>query len=39
MIIKEGEPGDVLYIVESGEYDCYKLIDDENVYVKTYMPG
>ena len=25
-IIKEGEKGDTLYIVSSGEYDCTKFI-------------
>jgi CRP-like cAMP-binding protein len=25
-IIKEGEKGDTLYIVSSGEYDCTKVI-------------
>lgn len=26
-IIKEGENGDALFIVESGEYDCFKVIN------------
>jgi cAMP-dependent protein kinase regulator len=29
VVITEGEPGDVLYIVESGELICLKLIDGE----------
>jgi len=29
IVITEGEPGDVLYIVESGELTCLKLIDGE----------
>lgn len=39
LIIKEGEAGNVLYIVESGEYDCYKQLNGENVYIKTYLQG
>lgn len=39
LIIKEGEAGDVLYLVESGEYDCYKLVGEENVFIKTYVSG
>jgi hypothetical protein len=26
-IIQEGENGDALFIVESGEYDCFKVIN------------
>ena len=26
-VIQEGENGDALFIVESGEYDCYKVIN------------
>ena len=25
-VIKEGEGGDLLYMVEEGEFDCYKKI-------------
>jgi cAMP-dependent protein kinase regulator len=39
LIIREGEAGNVLYVVESGEYDCYKELDAENVYIKTYLQG
>lgn len=38
-IIKEGESGDVLYIVESGEYECFKHIGGENKLLKTYQHG
>lgn len=39
VIITEGEPGDVLYIVESGELTCLKLIDGEQKKVKEYGSG
>jgi cAMP-dependent protein kinase regulator len=38
-IIQEGENGDALFIVESGEYDCFKVINGENKYLKTYKHG
>ena len=27
-VITEGEPGNVLYIVEEGQLDCYKKVSD-----------
>ena len=39
MIIEEGAAGDALYIVESGEYDCYKNINGKDKYLKTYKFG
>lgn len=38
-VIKEGEKGDTLYIIQSGEFDCYKFIGGEQKYLKTYKPG
>jgi cAMP-dependent protein kinase regulator len=38
-IIKEGDDGDCLYIIESGELDCYKVIKNENKLIKTYLQG
>lgn len=38
-IIQEGENGDALFIVESGEYECFKVINGENKYLKTYSHG
>ena len=38
-IITEGEDGDALFIVESGEYECWKVINGENKFLKTYKPG
>jgi len=28
-----------LYIVSSGEYDCFKIINGQNTYLKTYKTG
>jgi cAMP-dependent protein kinase regulator len=38
-IIKEGEPGEVLYIVESGEMTCSKIINEESKILKKYSEG
>ena len=40
-VIKQGDNGDCIYIVESGELDCtIKLPNVENEkYIKTYKPG
>eukprot|EP01016_Furgasonia_blochmanni_P046332 TRINITY_DN6660_c0_g1_i2.p1 TRINITY_DN6660_c0_g1~~TRINITY_DN6660_c0_g1_i2.p1 ORF type:complete len:248 (-),score=94.50 TRINITY_DN6660_c0_g1_i2:273-1016(-) len=40
-IIQQGEDGDELYVVDSGELDCFKRFtkDGENKYLKTYQPG
>jgi len=39
-IITQGEKGDVLYIIESGELDCFKTFkDSEPRLVKQYFPG
>lgn len=38
-VIAEGERGDDLFIVESGEYECSKVIDGEERYLKTYSHG
>lgn len=38
-VIQEGEPGDVLYIVESGDLSCHKIIDGESKFLKNYTPG
>ena len=36
-IIKEGEDGDVLYIVESGDLKCTKVINGVETYLKNYQ--
>jgi cAMP-dependent protein kinase regulator len=40
-VIKQGDDGDVLYVVESGTLDCTKLFagKSEPTYLKTYQPG
>ena len=38
-VIKEGEDGDELFVVESGEYDCYKMIEGNDTYLKSYKQG
>lgn len=38
-VIEEGSKGDTLYIIETGEYDCFKVIKGENLNVKSYAPG
>lgn len=38
-IIEEGTDGDQLYIVESGEYDCFKNIQGKETFLKTYKFG
>lgn len=41
-VIVEGEPGQVLYVLEEGSLDCYKKTkpgSDEQTYLKTYQPG
>jgi len=40
-VIEQGDKGDVLYIVEIGELDCYKKFkkDEERKYLKTYQSG
>mmetsp|Transcript_64404 Transcript_64404/g.119764 ORF Transcript_64404/g.119764 Transcript_64404/m.119764 type:complete len:414 (+) Transcript_64404:69-1310(+) len=38
-IIKEGDDGDCLYIIEEGAPECKKLIQGENKVVKVCAPG
>ena len=40
-VIKQGEEGDVLYLVDTGELDCEKVFKqgDPPTYLKTYVPG
>jgi cAMP-dependent protein kinase regulator len=38
-VIQEGEPGEVLYIVESGSLSCHKLIDGSEKFLKNFAPG
>lgn len=38
-VITEGEAGDVLYIVESGEQKCYKVLGGTNTFLKDFSKG
>ena len=38
-VIVEGEQGDTLFIIESGEFDCFKVIKGSSTYLKTYKAG
>ena len=38
-VIQQGENGDCLFIVESGELDCYKKINEKDQLLKSYGPG
>lgn len=40
-VIKQGESGNILYVIEEGELDCFKRFskDADNTYLKTYHPG
>jgi len=40
-VITQGEKGDVLYLIESGQLDCFKIFKqgDNETYLKTYNPG
>ena len=41
VVIKQGENGDVLYLIETGELDCHKIFHDEEgaKFLKSYYPG
>ncbi len=40
-VIREGEDGDCLYIIESGKYKCTKVFKGhtEPTFLKNYEPG
>lgn len=40
-VIKQGEEGDCLYLVEEGELDCFKKFPDkdQDTHLKVYQPG
>lgn len=40
-VIRQGEDGDLLYVVDQGALDCFKKFKgkDEPTYLKTYHPG
>ena len=41
VVIKQGDEGDVIYLVDTGELDCEKVFKagDPPTYLKTYKPG
>lgn len=39
VVIQEGDKGDVLYVVESGQLECTKIIDGDSKFLKNYEPG
>lgn len=40
-VIRQGEDGEVLYVVDSGQLDCFKVFKkgEAEKYLKTYQPG
>lgn len=40
-MIKQGEDGDILYLIESGTLDCFKKFSGQttDTFLKTYQPG
>lgn len=38
-VITEGEQGDTLYIIDAGEFDCFKNFSGTETYLKTYKSG
>ena len=41
VVIQQGDEGDCLYIVDSGELDCFKLLPNnaKEKFLKTYVAG
>lgn len=40
-VIKQGDDGDVLYLVDTGSLNCYKRFsgNEEDTFLLTYHPG
>lgn len=38
-VIKYGEDGDVLYLVDEGELECFRIFDGEKKVFLNYKPG
>jgi cAMP-dependent protein kinase regulator len=40
-VINEGDAGAVLYVVEAGELDCFKVLEGQSdpTFLKTYEAG
>lgn len=41
LVIRQGEDGDCLYVVDVGELDCHRKFSEtgENKFLKKYVPG
>jgi cAMP-dependent protein kinase regulator len=41
VVIKQGDDGDVLYLLETGKLDCFKRFnnDEKDTFLKSYLPG
>jgi serine/threonine-protein kinase len=39
LIVRQGDPGDVAYVIQSGECDVWKLIGGERAHVRRLGPG
>lgn len=40
VIIKQGDDGDNLYVVDSGQLNCFKVkANNEQLFLKTYQEG
>jgi cAMP-dependent protein kinase regulator len=41
VVIKQGDPGEILYVIDEGNLDCFKKFtkDAQDTYLKTYQPG
>ena len=38
-VIKQGDDGDVLYLIDEGELECTKMISGEKKFLLNYSPG
>lgn len=38
-VIKQGEDGEVLFLLETGKLDCFKRIQEKDTFLKNYLPG
>jgi cAMP-dependent protein kinase regulator len=41
VVIKQGDDGEVLYLLETGKLDCFKRFqnDEKDTFLKNYLPG
>ena len=38
-IIKQGDGGNLLYVVDTGKLECFKTSNEEKLFLKYYVPG